>query len=118
SDPSWIRSFQGRAGKPQGGRFPLGRRGGGSTRTVGANGADRRVHEPHKGASPALPSPLTRGADADLRKSRPAPPCAQNSRLLDAYPGCFTASPNSLKRATKQASGGCSKRVRRWMTST
>ena len=45
------------------------------------------MHEPHEGAPPALPSPLTRSADADLRKSRPVPPCAQNSQLLDGAPG-------------------------------
>src|SRR6185437_6901173 len=59
----------------------MGRRGGGSTLTVGGNGAKGRVHEPHKGVPPAFPSPLTRSADADLRKSRPAPPCAQNCQL-------------------------------------
>jgi hypothetical protein len=59
----------------------IGKRGGGSTLTVGANGADGLVHEPHRGVPPAFPSPLTRSADADLRESRPAPPCAQNTQL-------------------------------------
>ena len=39
------------------------------------------MHEPDKEAPPAFPSPLTRIADADMRKSRPAPPCAQNCQL-------------------------------------
>src|SRR5690242_16957770 len=59
----------------------IGRRGGGSTLTVGAHGADGLVHEPHRGIPPAFPSPLTRSADANLRESRPAPLCAQNTRL-------------------------------------